>query len=78
MSRRMSERKLEFSTTAILGVREFITKLLQHFVALVKNEILQILEVEFLGPHKGQNTSRSAHHDVGTVVLQHLLVFLDG
>ena len=54
-----------------------LTQLLEHFVALIKDEVLQVLQVEFLGPHEGQDTARSADHYVGAVGLQNLLVLSD-
>ena len=49
-----------------------------HFVALVENEMLDVFEVELLGPDEGQDTAGGSHHDVRAVALQHLLVFGDG
>ena len=40
--------------------------------------MLQILERELLTLDQSQNTARSAHDDVGTVVLQNLLILGNG
>ena len=55
-----------------------LTKLVQHFVALVQNEVLDVLGIEGLVSDQSQNPARSTHHNVRTVVLQSLLVLLDG
>ena len=54
-----------------------LTELLEHFVALVEDEVLQVLEVELLAPHEGQDPAGSADDDVRAVGLEHLLVFGD-
>ena len=54
-----------------------LTELLEHFVALVEDEVLQVLEVELLAPHQRQDPAGGAHHDVRAVGLEHLLVFRD-
>ena len=51
-----------------------LTKLLQHLVTLVQDEMFQVLERKFLAPDKRQDPARSSHHDVRTVSLQNLLV----
>ena len=53
-----------------------LTQLLQHFVALVQNEVLYVLGVERLVLDKSQDAARSADDNVGAVVLQHFLVLL--
>ena len=54
-----------------------LTQLLQHFVALIQDKVLDVLGVEGLVLDKGQDSSRGTDHDVGAVVLQHLLILLD-
>ena len=55
-----------------------LTQLLQHLVALIQHEVLHIPQVEAPIAHKCQDPARCPHHHVGTVSLQHLLIFLDG
>ena len=55
-----------------------LTELLQHLVALVQDEVLDVLEVEGLVSHQRQDAPGRAHHNVGTVGLEGLLVLLDG
>lgn len=55
-----------------------LTKLLKHLVAFVQDEVLDVLEVETLVAGQSQDAARGAHHNVGAVLLQHLLVLLDG
>lgn len=43
---------------------EALTKLLQHFVALVQNEMLDFLRVEVLVTGQSVESSRSSHDDV--------------
>lgn len=57
--------------------RENLTKLLQHFVTLIQDEVLDVLEVEGLVSAEGQDAAGGPDHDVGAVVLHHLLVLLD-
>ena len=40
--------------------------------------MLDVFEVELLGPDKGQDTAGGSHHDVRAVALQDLLVFSNG
>lgn len=54
------------------------TELLEHLVTLVQDEVLDVLQDQGLSPDEGQCAAGRAHHDVGAVLLQHLLVFLDG
>ena len=63
---------------AIKYLKSILTQLLEHFVALIEDEVLQVLQVEFLGLDQGQNTARSSDHNVGAVGLQNLLVLGDG
>ena len=46
----------------------FLTKLVKHLVTFVKNEVLDVLQVENLLTYEGQQTSRSTDHDVRTTV----------
>ena len=55
-----------------------LTELLQHLVTLVQNKVLEILQGQFLALDQGQDTAGSADHDVGTVVLDDLLVLGNG
>jgi hypothetical protein len=55
-----------------------LTKLLQHLVTLVQDEMFQVLERKFLAPDESQDPARSSHHYVGAVGLQNLLVLRDG
>ncbi len=55
-----------------------LTELLQHLVALVQDEVLQVLEVQLLAADKGEDPARGADHDVRAVGLEHLLVLADG
>ena len=40
--------------------------------------MLDVFEVELLGPDEGQDTAGGSHHDVRAVALQDLLVFGNG
>merc|ERR1719431_2492087 len=44
-------------------------KLLQHLVALVKHEMLEVLQGQLLALNQSQDSARSTHNYVGTVVL---------
>jgi hypothetical protein len=55
-----------------------LTELFEHLVALVEDEVLDVLEVEFLAPNESENPARGAHDDVRAVGLEHLLVLRDG
>ena len=62
----------------IIIIRTWIlTQLLQHFVTLIQDKVLDVLGVEGLVLDQGQDPPRGTHHDVRAVVLQHLLVLLD-
>ena len=52
-------------------------QLLQHLVALVQDEMLQILQWELLALDEGENPAGSSHNNMRTVALQNLLVFRD-
>merc|ERR1719237_716083 len=52
-------------------------ELLEHFVALVEDEVLEVLEVELLAPDQRQDPAGSADDDVRAVGLEHLLVLGD-
>ena len=54
-----------------------LTKVSQHFVALVKNEVLDVLEGEGLCLGQSKQTAWSANNNVGAVLLQNLLILLD-
>ena len=54
-----------------------LTELLEHFVALVEDEVLEVLEVELLAPDQRQDPAGSADDDVRAVGLEHLLVLGD-
>ena len=62
---------------SILSYTLELTQLLQHFVALIQDKVLDVLGVERLVLDQGQDPPRGTHHDVRAVVLQHLLVLLD-
>ena len=53
------------------------TELFQHFVALVEDEMLEILAVKFLGLDESEDSARGAHDDVRTVCFQNFFVFGD-
>ena len=55
-----------------------LTELLQHFVALIKHKMLQILQRQLLALDQSQNTSWSSNNDVRTIVLQNLFILGDG
>ena len=54
-----------------------LTELLEHLVALVEDEVLEVLEVELLAADEGEDPAGRAHHDVRAVRLEHLLVLRD-
>ena len=54
-----------------------LTKLFQHFIALIKDEMLDVFEVEDLLSAESERPSRCSHDDVRTVALDGLLVLLD-
>ena len=55
-----------------------LTQLLEHFVALVQDEVLDVLQVELLALDESQESAGSSDDDVRAVGLQDLLVFGDG
>ena len=55
-----------------------LTKLLQHFVTFVQDEMLQIFQRKFLAPDEGQDSAWGSNNNVGTVGLQDLLVLCYG
>ncbi len=55
-----------------------LTELLKHLVALVENEVLDVLQVELLAADEGQDAAGGADDNVGAVGLQDLLVLGDG
>src|SRR5438067_489736 len=56
---------------------ESITQLFKHLVALIENEVLQVLQIKFLGAHQGQDATGSADDDVRVRRLENLLVVGD-
>lgn len=54
-----------------------LTQLLQHLIALVKDEMFQVLQVEFLVPDESENSSWGADNDVRCHCLQGLFVLLN-
>ena len=56
------------------------TRLVQHLVALVKNEVLQVGKTKVLVTHESIDTTRSANDDVGVrlLVAEKLDIFGDG
>ena len=53
-------------------------QLLQHAVALVQHEVLHLVQLEVALLDQSQQPARRADDNVGRVVLEHLLVGLDG
>lgn len=54
-----------------------LTNLFQHFVTLIKDKMLDMLQIEGLLSCKCQDSSRGSHDDVRTVGFEYLLVLLD-
>ena len=54
-----------------------LTKVSQHFVTLIKDEMLDVLEGECLSLGQSKQAAWSADNNVGAVLLQNLLVLLD-
>lgn len=54
-----------------------LTQLFQHLITLIKDEVLQVLEIEFLVANQRQDASWCADNDVRCRRLQRLLVLLD-
>lgn len=55
-----------------------LTQLFQHFVALVQHKVFDVLQLEDLAVDQRQGATGCSHHNVRTVLLQHLLVLLNG
>lgn len=53
-----------------------LTKLLKHLVALIENEMFDVTQVECLVACQRQDPAWCPHHNVRTVFLQHLFIFL--
>mmetsp|Transcript_24460 Transcript_24460/g.43850 ORF Transcript_24460/g.43850 Transcript_24460/m.43850 type:complete len:202 (-) Transcript_24460:944-1549(-) len=53
-------------------------KRLQDSITLIQNKVLNMIQLECLLPRQSQNTSRGAHHNVRTIILNHIPVGLDG
>lgn len=58
--------------------RKSHTELLQHLIALIQDEVFDVLEAEGLVADESEDTPRRPHHNVWAVLLHHLLVLLDG
>jgi hypothetical protein len=54
-----------------------LTQLLQHFVALVKDEMFQVLQVELLVANEGEDSAGCANDNVRCHGLESFLVLLD-
>lgn len=54
-----------------------LTQLLQHFVALIKDEMFQVLQVQFLVADESKNAAWCADNNVRCQCFQALLVLLD-
>ncbi len=70
--------KSNISTIVITHNSCSLTKLIQHFITLVQNEVLQVFRIESLVTNQCEYPARSPNNYVRTVVLQGLFVFLDG
>lgn len=55
-----------------------LTQLLQHLVTLVQHKMLHVPQVEAPVPHESQDPAWGPHYHMGTVLLQHFFVLLDG
>ena len=53
------------------------TELFEHLITLIKDEVLDVFQVEGLLPDQSQDSSWCAHHNVGAVAMQGLLILLD-
>lgn len=53
-----------------------LTKLFQHLVALVQDEMFDVAQVEALVAGQGQDPAGGSHHHMRALSLQHLLVLL--
>ena len=54
-----------------------LTKGVKHFVALVKNEVFDVFEIEGLSTNQSQNTSGCTDNNVWAVLLQNFLVLFN-
>lgn len=54
------------------------TKLFQHFVTLIQDEVFDVLQIECLAATESKHPAGGADHDVGAVLLQDLLILLHG
>ena len=54
------------------------TQFLQHLVTLVQDEVLQVLQVEFLGAHEREQPAGRADDDVRAFLLDDFLIVGDG
>lgn len=52
--------------------------MLQHFVTLIQDKMLDVLQAEGLVPGESEDAARCSNNDVRAVLLQHLLILLDG
>jgi hypothetical protein len=70
---------IDVSQTARQYVDAVLTRLVQHLVALVKNEMLQVGKSQMPITDKGVNTTGGAHDDVGVcfLVAEELDILLD-
>ena len=50
----------------------------KHLIALIQDEVFDVLQVELLALDEGQDTSGGSNDDVRTIGLQDLLVLGDG
>ena len=55
-----------------------LTKRFEHLVTLVENEMLDIFQVEASVASEGEDASRGADDDVRAILLQRILILLDG
>lgn len=68
---------IQASTHAKPSHARQLTQLFQHFVALVEDEMLQVLQVELLVADESENAAGCADDDVRDGGLKSLLVLLD-
>lgn len=54
-----------------------LTQLLQHLVALVEDEMFQVLQVELLVADESENATGCSNHDMRCCCLQSFFVLLD-
>lgn len=53
-----------------------LTQLFQHFIALIKHKVFDVLQAEGLVVDQGQGTSRSSNHNVRAVLLKDFFILL--